>query len=157
VLLSKKVEAGRYVIIPCTFDPGQESKFFLQILSDKPDVHAVEMGEHKGTLLASQWKGESAGGCMYVIYLFFSQSDPSWLLNFVFFFFPNRNHSSWRKNPHFFLKVTHKTTFSLQLAQQGTRHVIGFYILKSDKNGMTSIYIFTITSKKVISFFFYFR
>jgi len=128
VLLSKKVEAGRYVIIPCTFDPGQESKFFLQILSDKPDVHAVEMGEHKGTLLASQWKGESAGGCMYVIY-----SNLKDLL----LIFPKRNHSSWRKNPHFFLKVTHKTTFSLQLAQQGTRHVIGFYILKSDKNGMT--------------------
>lgn len=60
------MEAGRYIVVPCTFDPAHEASFELKVLSDNFDVHAYEMGERKGTVLAGEWRGESAGGCMYV-------------------------------------------------------------------------------------------
>eukprot|EP01087_Luapelamoeba_hula_P015527 TRINITY_DN4652_c0_g1_i3.p1 TRINITY_DN4652_c0_g1~~TRINITY_DN4652_c0_g1_i3.p1 ORF type:complete len:593 (+),score=120.95 TRINITY_DN4652_c0_g1_i3:1157-2935(+) len=107
--LASALDAGRYVVIPCTFDPHNEGVFQLRVYSDK-DVNVVPLGEKKGTSLNSEWAGETAGGCM--------------------------NHSTWRKNPHFALTVNKKVPFTLALTQKGsTKHVIGYYIVTSDKNG----------------------
>ena len=35
IFLRKKLGPGRYLIIPTTFDPGQEAKFLLRLFSDK--------------------------------------------------------------------------------------------------------------------------
>eukprot|EP01102_Stenamoeba_stenopodia_P021684 TRINITY_DN8814_c0_g1_i3.p1 TRINITY_DN8814_c0_g1~~TRINITY_DN8814_c0_g1_i3.p1 ORF type:complete len:994 (+),score=230.58 TRINITY_DN8814_c0_g1_i3:54-3035(+) len=144
---------GDYVIIPCTFDPGYNNSFTLIAFSDC-EIFITEcnninspMITKKGSKLADskeeekeyapksnkfeeiqdqdvssfqqissvkgEWnvKTETAGGCM--------------------------NHPSWRKNPQYFLDITHSGEYLVMLQQDDRKNkkllnVIGFYIAKGD-------------------------
>ena len=45
VFLRHRFPPGRYVIVPCTFDPGEEGEFLLRLYTDKKG-YAMELTEH---------------------------------------------------------------------------------------------------------------
>ncbi|KAL6076589.1 Constitutive triple response 4 [Balamuthia mandrillaris] len=96
-----------YVIVPCTFDPGYESKFRLTVLSDNA-VKIKKLQDAQGLSKYGEWTAGTAGGCI--------------------------NHSSWRDNPQFFLTVKKElsATITLKQLEENKMASIGFYIAKSN-------------------------
>ncbi len=73
-----------YIVVPCTFKPGQEANFSFSIFSKFPGdftevVTLTPLPDIFTTVEAKgEWKGITAGGCL--------------------------NHSTWRNNPQFSLQ-----------------------------------------------------
>lgn len=144
-LKSQELDPGSYIVIPCTFDPGYINKFQMTVFVDNdvslsecerpvdvndgspasaaprsPTSRAIdEMTEQElsqfpaSVSTKGEWalKNDTAGGCM--------------------------NHSSWRKNPQFFLTVVQTGEFLIRLVQDDKKNkrllnTIGFYIAKGD-------------------------
>jgi len=69
---------GHYILLPCTFHEGIESKFELAAFANKP-VDAHELTRMKPSKsLKSQWKGPTAGGCVNYRETF--MNNPQFLL-----------------------------------------------------------------------------
>jgi hypothetical protein len=100
------LEAGQYILIPCTFDPGQEASFQVNIYSNTYAIELELIDEEKLSRLQGEWKGKSAGGCL--------------------------NHPTWRFNPQFVVKITKPVKLRIQLEQNPGNRIqfIGFYIIK---------------------------
>lgn len=71
-------EAGTFVIVPSTSEPGQELDFGINVYSDEP-VELAPVSEWLATEASGEWKGRSAGGC--------------------------RNSKAWVANPMYALRV----------------------------------------------------
>jgi len=103
--LDKKVQ---YVIVPCTFDPGFESEFKLEIFGDS-DIRLKALKSRKEVELQGEWLGATAGGCI--------------------------NHPTWRNNPQYFLFMRQTATVTITLVQDGgDDHSVGFYVVKTTGN-----------------------
>jgi uncharacterized lipoprotein NlpE involved in copper resistance len=100
--LDKKLH---YVIIPCTFDPGFENDFKIEIFGDS-DIRLRPLRSQKEVSVHGEWLGPSAGGCI--------------------------NHPTWRNNPQYFLFLKQTATLHVTLIQNESvgEHSIGFYIVK---------------------------
>jgi len=102
--------SSMYVIIPCTFDPGWESKFRLTVLTDHP-IKIKKLQDAKGLTVQGEWSQLTAGGCI--------------------------NHPSWRNNPQYSLQVTKEIPATITLKQLDDSGdadklaSIGFYVSKS--------------------------
>ena len=96
----------QYVIVPCTFDPGHEGEFKLEIFCDS-DVRLKPLKSTQEVALKGEWVGPSAGGCL--------------------------NHPTWRNNPQFFLIMQQTARVTITLRQldvpEGPLNSIGFYIV----------------------------
>jgi hypothetical protein len=99
---------GKYVVVPCTFDPNKESSFTLYLWSTK-DIKMDELTNAKEISVQGEWKGKTAGGC----------------LNHPF---------TWRNNPQFLMTVSQPIDLDFRLRQSegagGKFQSIGFYIVK---------------------------
>lgn len=127
--ISKQVvlESGTYVVIPCTFSPGEETTFRITIHSDD-DIKIEELSPNDEWTFVTQkgeWKDKSAGGC---------PKFPSFL-----------------NNPQFVLKAdepTHAVILLSQTEKTSDFDSINFYIFetKSVKGKLTAV-----TPKDVIA------
>eukprot|EP01112_Ceratiomyxa_fruticulosa_P011179 TRINITY_DN3018_c0_g1_i1.p1 TRINITY_DN3018_c0_g1~~TRINITY_DN3018_c0_g1_i1.p1 ORF type:complete len:963 (-),score=250.30 TRINITY_DN3018_c0_g1_i1:195-3083(-) len=112
VLSTLNLEAGDYVIVPCSFDPGQEARFTLTIFSSGR-IEPLNIVKEEGTGVKGVWEGPSAGGCL--------------------------NHPTWRSNPQYLLEIppspSTQVTISLEQVGSGTdgksMPFIGFYVAKA--------------------------
>lgn len=104
-----ELEAGEYVIIPCTFKPGVEIPFFLNVYSEgNPTL--TPCIDWKISAVDGEWsksKG-NAGGCP--------------------------NYPSWRENSQYLFKLTKQDTVSIILDKLENQDdlFLGFYVVKCD-------------------------
>ena len=112
------------MIIPCTFDPGHEAQFFIQVFSNKEiilyELHgnylsievqssksraafAFTINSHEG-----EWTAKTSGGCL--------------------------NYYSWRNNPQYLVTSLETVKVNITLHQQRLTALesIGFYIVNTD-------------------------
>mmetsp|Transcript_13243 Transcript_13243/g.37629 ORF Transcript_13243/g.37629 Transcript_13243/m.37629 type:complete len:845 (+) Transcript_13243:43-2577(+) len=99
----------QYVIVPCTFDPGHNSEFKLEIFCDS-DVRLKPLKNKQEVILNGEWVGLSSGGCL--------------------------NYPTWRNNPQFFLIMQQSAKVCITLRQmllegEEKPHSIGFYVVES--------------------------
>jgi hypothetical protein len=104
-----------FVLIPCTYEPGFEGRFTLEVTTD-PGVPVVlqqiTQRPHKA-LVQGEWMRSCAGGCL--------------------------NHRSWRRNPCFLLTLPPRASPaqlpepSLELSLQNPAHTcaLGMYLFRS--------------------------
>jgi Calpain large subunit, domain III len=99
----------KYVIVPCTFDRGQESQFKLEVFSET-DVKMHVLKDPQEVAVRGEWVGSSAGGCV--------------------------NHPSWRSNPQYFLFMKQQARLTITLTQhvasEKRLNSIGFYVARSN-------------------------
>eukprot|EP01104_Vermistella_antarctica_P017297 TRINITY_DN6101_c0_g1_i1.p1 TRINITY_DN6101_c0_g1~~TRINITY_DN6101_c0_g1_i1.p1 ORF type:complete len:869 (+),score=173.02 TRINITY_DN6101_c0_g1_i1:217-2823(+) len=100
-----------YVVIPCTFEPGQEGSFSMAFSSPDGNLKIAGLSpetEWKFCAGQGEWEGETAGGC--------------------------RNHKSWVCNPQFMLRVVNPTRLFVLLTQENTEFdAIGYYVVSSEE------------------------
>jgi hypothetical protein len=108
--MSVSLNPGRYAIIPCTFEPGNVSKFQLHIFSAN-GFSADELGEAAEVHVKGEWSNAAgtAGGCL-------------------------NDFTLWRRNIQYALHVTKDINAVLRLRQApnsaGAFSSIGFYLFK---------------------------
>jgi len=79
-----------YVVIPATYDPNQQTKFWLDIYAEEP-ITSQKVEEEHMFVVKSEWKGPTAGGC-------------------------HNNPNTWLSNPKFLIKPTQQPTEAVRLA-----------------------------------------
>lgn len=72
-----QLKAGRYVVIPSTFDPGFNSRFFLRVYSTSNQITLTPLPNYdesafQMTVLDGEWNDLTAGGC---------HNTPKWMMN----------------------------------------------------------------------------
>jgi hypothetical protein len=106
------VQPGRYVLVPCTFEPKHVAKFSLHVFAlNAGDLHLEELTEGSEVSVSGQWTASNAGGCL-------------------------NDESAFRKNQQYRLEVRRDMTLQIRLRQvdEAGLNSVGFYILKgSDK------------------------
>eukprot|EP01128_Nolandella_sp_AFSM9_P008629 TRINITY_DN5316_c0_g1_i1.p1 TRINITY_DN5316_c0_g1~~TRINITY_DN5316_c0_g1_i1.p1 ORF type:complete len:1053 (+),score=344.21 TRINITY_DN5316_c0_g1_i1:69-3161(+) len=108
-----ELKKGRYpyVLIPCTYDPGEETKFHVSFeASAEVTARLISSEQEWPKSIQSEWKGESAGGCP--------------------------NFDSFVKNPQYKFTVTKQTQMDILLLQTEYEEFdpVSFYVLKIDKD-----------------------
>jgi len=101
------LDAGRYVIIPSTFDPNKFGKYRLYTFSTA-ELSLTELSDAEEVNVKGSWSkaDNTAGGCLNDL-------------------------AAWRTNKQFTLTLTRDATLHFRLRQSGEiPHSIGFYILK---------------------------
>ncbi|KAF2076337.1 hypothetical protein CYY_002343 [Polysphondylium violaceum] len=112
------IEAGNYIIIPATFEPGQEGSFELEVIPSNPSdlVKLTEITPDRDWKLVSrhmEWRGQSAGGS-------FSGSS-----------------GTWKENPKLFFEITQPSTMTIvlgKMADISKETYTGFYVFKAEKS-----------------------
>jgi len=98
-----------YVLIPCTFNPGEEGKFSISFhCSGTLKIAPLPPNkEWKWVTGKGEWRGKSAGGC--------------------------RNYLTCINNPQFLLRTRKATTATILLSQvaEESFDAMGFYILRA--------------------------
>lgn len=98
-----------YVVIPCTFSPGEEAPYRLFIQTQGKLTARLSPKETDliSTEFEGEWNGRSAGGC--------------------------RNHATCALNPQYLIKSAEKTVVTLILSQNDSEDfdTIGFYVVKT--------------------------
>lgn len=84
------LNAGKYVLVPCTYVPGFVSKFNVSILGDKTVVSA-SVAEGPTTALKGSWTGGTSGGSF--------------------------QNSTWRSNPQYLLLIGEPGSITITLSQ----------------------------------------
>eukprot|EP01130_Rhizamoeba_saxonica_P016287 TRINITY_DN7499_c0_g1_i1.p1 TRINITY_DN7499_c0_g1~~TRINITY_DN7499_c0_g1_i1.p1 ORF type:complete len:1144 (-),score=258.70 TRINITY_DN7499_c0_g1_i1:25-3456(-) len=97
------------IIIPNTFDVGEEGDYFLSIYTKYPSEVIPLLENAPCATMEGEWKNDTAGGCT--------------------------NHPTWKNNPQYYFEVTTKNTIPLVLEQHpsdGNLVHIGMYVWKTD-------------------------
>jgi hypothetical protein len=107
------LEPGCYVVVPCTYDPGQEAMFQLNFYSSESPIVVETIKEDKVLHIKGEWKDKTAAGCL--------------------------NYSTWRYNPQFLLTLSNPIKVRIQLDQipSDSLKFIGFYIVRGQGNVFT--------------------
>uniref|UniRef100_A0A6B2KY75 Peptidase C2 calpain domain-containing protein n=1 Tax=Arcella intermedia TaxID=1963864 RepID=A0A6B2KY75_9EUKA len=111
---SVNLKPGSYVIIPTTFDQGQEASFKLLVMTNELIPAIKELADAATIQINGNWQGETAGGC----------------LNDV---------RSWRQNVQYLLTVTADVDLKIKVKQTsssgGTGELasVGFYVFTGGK------------------------
>jgi len=102
-----KLEAkSKYAILPCTFEPGNESKFSVTVFTES-DVRLKPLKDPKEVTIEAEWSEQEAGGCV--------------------------NHPTWRNNPQFLLVMDKRAKICITLEQASKEpESIGFYVARSN-------------------------
>jgi hypothetical protein len=115
--------AGEYIVVPCTFNPGEEANFKLSVFSKTNDANFLEichfqplpqpLQEFSGN---AEWAAETAGGCL---------NQMTWVFNPQFQFTTDK-----KCEATIFLSVPSLDSAEKIQAFSG----IGFYLVASDPN-----------------------
>ena len=54
---------SEYVLVPCTFRPGERSKFWVTIFSEHELAACNVIDTSREQVVAGEWRGATAGGC----------------------------------------------------------------------------------------------
>lgn len=128
VVHTLELPAGRYIVLPCTYDANQEGSFTV-LAYGKHNVKLSTDEEHC-TVLRGQWSLASgnAGGCL--------------------------NHPSWRASPQYLVNATTPTRVHVLLEQSGpdtsSLPFIGVYALKQQSVDKPTKRVFLLTPKDVV-------
>ena len=90
VIETVRLDPGAYILLPCTYDPGVQLPFHVQILADS-ELENVAFIEEVVVQVEGEWKGASAGG--------------------------NFSHPSWRLNPQYLVTATSECSIVASLEQ----------------------------------------
>jgi len=101
-------DASSIVVVPCMFEKGLESSFFLSVYAhEKVSLEVLESAApNEGDLIKGEWSGPSASGCP--------------------------NFGGWRDAPQYILDVSKQTNVSVLLEQAGTPLHAGIYIVEGE-------------------------
>lgn len=105
---SAVVQPGKYVLIPCTFDPKNVAKFSLHVFAQAAgNLHLEELTEGSEVSVSGEWTQQTAGGCL-------------------------NDESAFRRNQQYRLEVRKDMVLQIRLRQldDAGLNSIGFYILK---------------------------
>jgi len=108
VSASGELDAGEYIVMPCTFDPSKEGEFVLKTTAGKLRRLSRSKDWKESTRDGAWTIGKSAGGC--------------------------KNHKSFNSNPQFPFSLTEKTSAIVSIFQSEKEkfNPIGWYILKTE-------------------------
>jgi len=62
VSMAAVLQPGQYILFPATFDPKQQTKFWLTIYSENP-ISIQKVPDQKSAAIKGEWRGSTAGGC----------------------------------------------------------------------------------------------
>lgn len=119
----QKLPAGDYIVVPCTFDVGEEARYKLSVFSKQNAVNFLEVCQlnplgvtHQEFSGSAEWTSETAGGCLNTL---------QWVNNPQFQFATEK-----RSETVIFLSVPTLDTPEKIQAFSG----IGFYVVPSDND-----------------------
>eukprot|EP01126_Amoeba_proteus_P053690 TRINITY_DN6558_c0_g2_i11.p1 TRINITY_DN6558_c0_g2~~TRINITY_DN6558_c0_g2_i11.p1 ORF type:complete len:728 (+),score=187.37 TRINITY_DN6558_c0_g2_i11:86-2269(+) len=109
---SVNLKPGSYVMVPCTFDTGQEAPFQLMVMCEEEMPQIVELVDAAVVSINGTWEGETAGGCL-------------------------NNPLKWRNNRQYQLYVEKDFELTVRLKQTSSvaseMNSIGFYVFRGGK------------------------
>eukprot|EP01094_Clydonella_sp_ATCC50884_P023277 TRINITY_DN5531_c0_g1_i1.p1 TRINITY_DN5531_c0_g1~~TRINITY_DN5531_c0_g1_i1.p1 ORF type:complete len:829 (-),score=238.19 TRINITY_DN5531_c0_g1_i1:264-2750(-) len=109
VVVETTLQEGSYVVIPCTFNAGEEGKFTICFtVENNPKISPLPpTGEWKCVTAKGIWKGKTAGGC--------------------------RSHSTCPNNPQFLIRTRKatKAIIAVERSDDDLGDAFGVYVVKT--------------------------